>query len=502
MQKYRGRAVPRRTWDPNDLVGVRLGIYSRASDDRDDTETSVTAQSGFGVRWAESQGISDVTMYCDNDLSASEYATKERADFAQLIEDINAGRLDLIWFWTLSRQQRRLDVYVELRNLCRAKGVGWVIKRRVYDLNDSSDLRALGMDAVNAETFSIELSETITLGMELSASLGRPHGPLTYGYRREYDSRGKYIGQYPDENEVESPFVPGSIYRKAEVVREIIRNIAKHTPIRIIQKSLATRGIPSPKGKRTWSRSVITRLAVNPTYLGKRIHRGEVLDHPEPCWEPIMKTPEDVEAFYIAGNVLADPARMTTRPGAGKHLVSYNALCDNCEENSISCLGTGADRLYRCSTHGCCSINADVMDAFVRAVIDGYLARSDVRAALGRGSSADPGVAAAHAEAERLRGELQEYKALAAGGGIAAVDYAEIAQGLRARIDEQTARAKELALPSALRSLKVDWEDIPAARQAIAALAEIRIKRVGKGGRNTPLKQRIGWRWLIGPDAA
>jgi len=47
-----------------------------------------------------------------------------------MVAEVEAGRLDVLWFWEISRQQRRLDVFARLRDLCRERGVLWVIRDR------------------------------------------------------------------------------------------------------------------------------------------------------------------------------------------------------------------------------------------------------------------------------------------------------------------------------------------------------------------------------------
>uniref|UniRef100_UPI003F4965A1 hypothetical protein n=1 Tax=Actinomadura sp. CA-154981 TaxID=3240037 RepID=UPI003F4965A1 len=52
-----------------------------------------------------------------------------------------------------------------------------------------------------------------------------------------------------------------------------------------------------------------------------------------------------------------------------------------------------------------------------------------------------------------------------------------------------------------LRELPIPWDNIPV-RQAVAAVAEIKVLPVN-GERNVPLDEnRVSWRWLLSPDAA
>ncbi|MCW2900628.1 MAG: Resolvase domain [Streptosporangiaceae bacterium] len=466
------------------IEGARLGIYTRASDDQQDTQTSVTAQAGFGDRWGLKHGctVADDAHYCDNDKSASWYATKPRADFERLLADIAAGKLDLVWFWQVSRSQRDLGVYVKLRDLCRAQGVGWVIKSRPFDLNDPSDLRSLGMDAVNAEVASVEISEVVRMGMGLAAQLGKPHGPTTYGYVRRYDERGRYVEQVPQEPQ-------------AEVVRELIRRISKGEPVARLCRELEQRAVPAPLGGPKWSRAVVRNMASNLAYLGIRVHEpkeGERTETPG-CWAPLVSE----ETFYAAQTVLNSPGRSTTKPGRGIHLLSYLARCQ-CGAQ----LGTkvvAGRRQYACIKY-CAAVGADELDDFVRKVVDGYLARKDVREFLAAVHADDSETVQARGDVARLRNELEENRKAREAGHLDLAEFIRFKEALSTRIADAEARAEQASIPPVLRAGAVDWDDIAVSRQVVGHLADVRIKPAGKG-RKVPVWERVTWTWLIGPDA-
>ena len=61
--------------------------------------------------------------YSDNDLSASRFASHGgRPDWGTLLEDIGAGRLDIVAFWTSSRGSRTLTEWSMFLDLVRARG--------------------------------------------------------------------------------------------------------------------------------------------------------------------------------------------------------------------------------------------------------------------------------------------------------------------------------------------------------------------------------------------
>jgi site-specific DNA recombinase len=517
-----------------DLSGARLGIYARASDDAEDTETSVLAQENRGTQWAESVGITDITKYCDNDLSASLYATKERDDFDRLWADVEAGRLDLVWFWTLSRQQRRLDVYVRFRDLCRRMNVAWVVKRRVYDLNDPSDLRALGNDAVNNEVFSLELSENVKLGNELRASRGLPFGVTPFGYIRSYDHRRRFVGQDPDERPVPLIDADGSprvdehgdviTTTPAAIVREIFARCADREELYSIVQDFEERGIPTPRNassRRTssgtrWASSTVRRIALNRAYLGILEYNGKVIERPEPCWTPLLQNADgspDEATFYAARNYLLDPSRKVSRATHNRHLLTNLIHCGECGGTLV---GVHPKQwrapYYRCwhpSSH--VSITKDDLDEFVSQVMAGYLAREDVYADL-MGAAADASAERGRisAELQRLWGDLEEWQQLAEQGEVSPSSFARAEKGIAAKIKTLESDMERLSAPPLLAGRigpnpSETWDEIDfhTKRKIIRLCADIRIRRVlGSGRSRVHVSERVEWRWKIGPAAS
>lgn len=150
---------PRMQRDPSDLAGLRAGLYCRVSLDDDGTERSVSDQEAGGRRWAEAAGVTVADVYRDSDRSASRFATRQREDFERLLADLAAGWLDLVWFWELSRSQRELRVFARLRDLCRERGVRWVIRDRVFDPASYADMMTAGMLTIVGEVESELIAE-------------------------------------------------------------------------------------------------------------------------------------------------------------------------------------------------------------------------------------------------------------------------------------------------------------------------------------------------------
>jgi site-specific DNA recombinase len=471
--------------------GKRAGLYLRESKVRLKGSTNeVDSQRATGRRWAEKNGfaIPDGCVYVDNDISASAFATKARPDYQRLCRDIAAGKMDLVWFANQSRSQRELDQFVELRRLCRAHDVNWVINNRIKNLNDYIDVTALAINAVQDESDSYKKSEALLDAMVNQAVAGRPHSQTIYGYERRYDPHNRsYIGQYPVEP-------------AASVVREIITRIADADDIAKIKRDLEARKVSTPKGGTTWGRSVIRSIATNKAYIGIRVHRptkvvnkrriqtGVVTEYPAD-WDALI----DEETFYRAQNVLAArTSRSAPNPvREAKHLLTYVARgeCGEYLQVVYNKRKHGYVRNYRC-LRVCCTVMADELDLYVQSMIDGALVTQEFQEAIAARQADAADAVAARGEISKLKAELEENQRARESGALDLAEYLRFKKGITARLRTAEDRLAASVVVPAVVSGEVDWEDLAAARKAVAALVAVVIHPVGKG-RRVPIEDRV-----------
>jgi hypothetical protein len=218
----------------------------------------------------------------------------------------------------------------------------------------------------------------------------------------------------------------------------------------------------------------------------------------------------DEETFWACRRILSDPARTTTRPGRAKHLCSYLVRCDGC--GGPLNVRPNVTRNYHYMAYTCydgCGITIQQtrLDDYVEEVILRWLADPLVYTDLTR---VDDSAAAmqAHADAEQLRADLAEWRRLAEAGEVTPVTFARVERDRLVKIAEAELRAQQAALPPALvgnfgPEAESRWAklDIEAKRQIIREVADIRVRRVGKGQwRKITVADRVQWRWLLGPD--
>lgn len=529
----------RRSWQTRgDLLGggaeVRALAYQRASRDRRKTEKSVTDQERLNLREIASHGwgMRSGDSFTDNDRSSSRHARRGRPDFERLNDEIRSGHGDVLVMWELARGQRDLGVYVSIRDLCVEVGLNfWLVGGVLYDLRDKNDRMSLGMQAVQAEFQADYIRDGAMRGMAGAAEDGRPHGKLTYGYRRVYSpATGAFVSQEldfvpregvrpvragwqkrgPEEAAGAGPVV-GSVvtYSAADVVREIFDCVASGRAMGALADSLNDRGIPSPQGKE-WRRTSLRVIALNPAYIGKRVFQGAVVG--EGQWPPLV----DEDTYWTCVRILRDPGRRTSRSSRAVHLLSHIAVCGVCGSPLRGYVHRdkrrgGRERfMYLCARRSCVSIEEDRLDEFVERTIVRWLSRADVYESFAEADDNAEAVVEARAEGQRLRAELEEYKRLAEAGDVTPITLARMEKSLLARIGDAESRAAELETPAVLRGrvgpgAAAAWaalEDdggLTVKRDIIKTVADLRLMPVGPGAyRSLGNPDHLQWTWKLG----
>lgn len=463
-------------------MGTRAVIYTRVSKDASGQARSVGEQEAECRRTADREGWHVVRTFCDNDRSASRYATKKRPEYAALIDLLRSGGADVLVTWEASRAQRDLEVYVQLRDLCAQHEVLWSYSGRTHDLSRTDDRFTTGLDALLAERESSQTRDRILRTVRANAGKGRPHGRLLYGYQREYDpTSGVLLRQVIRDDQ-------------ADVVREAAsRVLAGETPYAIAQDYNA-RGIVSP-GRARWDLTEIRRLLTNPGYAAKRVHRGQVIGDAD--WPAVL----DAATFARLQAKFSDPSRKTLRDTSVKHLLSMIARCGVCGA-AVVVQKNRSSLAYLCREGFHVSRKEADVDRYVLSVILGRLAMPDAAAFLAAGAD-DDDVRDALDQAAELQGRLDGVYEQVAEGTLSAQALAAIEARLLPQIEAAQQRAQRTSAPTVVTDL-VGREDaaqvwdrlsMPQRREIVRALATIEILPAGVGRRTfDPATVRVTWK--------
>jgi site-specific DNA recombinase len=283
------------------------------------------------------------------------------------MDAIRAGKGDVLVVWEISRKERDLAVYVQIRDLCHQVGLFfWLVGGVLYDLRDKNDRMMLGFQAVQAEYMADYIRDNVLRGIVGAAEAGRPHGKVTYGYRRIYHQRTRALERQELDTEIrEATGRDGTVtkYSRAGIVEEIFDKVGSGTPLIVIERDLNDRGIPSPQGAE-WRRGIIRKIAMNPAYIGKRVLRGEIVG--DGIWPAIV----DEETYWACVRLLEDPSRTTTKPARAVYLLSYIVTCGVCG-GQVSCSRGQPKRhigaYYRCLPRNCVRVKMEPLDELAGA---------------------------------------------------------------------------------------------------------------------------------------
>ncbi|MFC4912570.1 recombinase family protein [Actinomadura gamaensis] len=454
---------------------LRAVIYARVSSDPRQQLRSVSQQIDESLAECERRGWTVAKIFKDNDRSASRYATKERPEYAKLIEFLRGGHADVLVTWESSRAQRDLEAYLKLRGIAEANGILWSYKGRQYDLSRTDDRFTTGLDALLDERESSVTRDRILRDKRAHAEKGLPHGRRLFGYQRHYDPQTKvFVRQEIREDQ-------------ARVVREAARRIAAGESLREVVTDFNKRGLTTGNGK-PWQSSGLGRMLRNPGYIGKRVHQGKVIG--DACWPAIL----DDTTYYACVERLNAPGRAFSRDGRVKHLLTGIVTCGVCGGRmgmlvtsgrvAYVCRGTDTGKSAKCVT-----VRKNRLEPYIVGLVIERLSRPDAAELLADHQQADDAKAAL-AEAAEKRARLDEFYDAAASGDLTATALARIEKRLLPEIQAAEARANAVRVVPVLRDvIRPDiaevWPTLPLTqqREVIRALMDITLMPTTRKGR-------------------
>ncbi|MCX5063778.1 MULTISPECIES: recombinase family protein [unclassified Streptomyces] len=166
------------------LEGQLAFGYLRISDDREGKELGVQRQEEDIRKLAVRLGVTLVRIYRDNDISASTNSSEHRADYEDMLGQLEAGPVRIVLAYTKSRLTRKPEENERQVKLGRFHGVQYhYVRGQALNLQDSQDRTwdriQNAMDAGTAEV----IQELTLRQKEQNAREGKWDGGCrTFGY--------------------------------------------------------------------------------------------------------------------------------------------------------------------------------------------------------------------------------------------------------------------------------------------------------------------------------
>lgn len=454
----------------DDLTTARE--YLRVSQDRSGRQRSNAEQRDDNrAAWP---GFTWGDHYSDAS-SASRYSKRARDDFELLIGDLRADRFgaDALVLWESSRGSRKVGEWVDLLDLCEARGVVIAVTEhhRIYDPANPRDRRSLLEDAVDSEYESAKTSGRVRRSARAGAVAKRPHGRVLFGYRRIYDQRtGILLGQEPHPDQ-------------APIVRGVFDDYLGGRSARSIAVGLNEAGVRTNRGN-GWTLLMVQRMLTNRAYIGRRIHKGE--DYGQ-GWDPLV----DEETFEAAQKRREAVAWRKVRKTSA--LCSGVARCGVCRAK-LQIKHGRSGVFYGCPDGYHAYRRVTELDAWVTAAVVTRLTKVDVGGELG--DSQGTRTLDARRRRDDLRAELDRAMALWHDRMLSVQAYAEMEADLLPQIRAAEAEIRRGAIPlridvPAAEAVPAWWDalTLEVRREVVAALlVAVVIDPAGRGAR------RIGWR--------
>lgn len=303
----------------------RTAAYARVSTDSEEQLTSYEAQVDYYTKYIKERADWEfVKVYTDEGISATN--TKKRDGFKQMIADALDGKIDLIITKSVSRFARNtVDSLVTVRQL-KEKGVEvYFEKENIYTLDSKGELLITIMSSL-AQEESRSISENVTWGQRKRMADGKVSLPY-----------GQFLGYEKGEDGL-----PKIVESEAEIVRMIFRLFIEGKTPSAIAKHLASQGILSPAGKKTWQVATVKSILTNEKYKGdallqkgftvdfltkkRKVNEGEVPQYYVQNSHPAIIEPEEFDAVQAE----IERRKSLGRPSGCNSPFSAKIVCGDC----------------------------------------------------------------------------------------------------------------------------------------------------------------------------
>lgn len=244
----------------------RAGLYERVS-------TEEQAKFGYSIKTqidaleehCEKNQMKVVDHYTDDGVSGGKAAFR-RPEMSRLLEDVKAGKVDIILFTRLDRWFRNVKEYFKVQEILEDHGVEWKAIWEDYDTTTANGRMSITIFMAIHQNEREKGAERVKAVLEnkrknKEACFGGPNKP--FGYMKVKDEDG-YIRLHKDPEDQEACQEFWDILRKTNKLSQAMRHMDLNYDIR--------------KNWKTWK-----RITQNDFYCG--VYKG-VLDYCEPYISP------------------------------------------------------------------------------------------------------------------------------------------------------------------------------------------------------------------------
>ena len=262
---------------------LRVAAYCRVSTDSDEQATSYEAQVEHYTEFIQKNPEWEFAgIYADDGISGTN--TKNRDEFNRMIEDCEAGTIDMIITKSISRFARNtLDCLKYIRQL-KDKNIPVFFEKEAINTMDAKGEVLITIMASLAQQESQSLSQNVKLGLQFRYQNGQVQV-----------NHNHFLGYTKDDegNLVIDP-------EQAEIVKRIYREYLEGYSMDKIAKGLEADRILTGAGKPKWWTSTINKILRNEKYIGdallQKTYTTDFLNKTR------VKNNGIVPQYYVEGN--------------------------------------------------------------------------------------------------------------------------------------------------------------------------------------------------------
>ena len=230
---------------------LRVAAYCRVSTLLEQQESSFEAQKSYYTEMIRANPSWKIAgIYADDGISGTDM--RKRDEFNRLLQDCEAGKIDMILTKSISRFARNTVDTLNTLRILRKKGVTVFFEKEHIDTHADNGEMIITVLSGLAQEESFNLSENTRWGIIRKFE----NGTIMLNHNR-------FMG-YTKGKDGELAIVP----EEAETVRLIFRMYLEGTSIAGIKRHLEKEGILTVTGRKIWNEGTISKMLSNEKYMG------------------------------------------------------------------------------------------------------------------------------------------------------------------------------------------------------------------------------------------
>lgn len=450
-------------------IPTRAAIYCRISRDREGAGLGVDRQREDCEQLAEQLGLTIHDVYSDNDLSA--YSGKPRPDYKRMLDDIRAGRVDVVLSWHTDRLHRSPAELEEYIDVCEPRRVETrTVKAGQLDLSTATGrmiARQLGVQARYEVERMVERQKRTRDQMAAHGKhFGgrRPFGWETDGYTprslfcpacgaagdfatRHVCTVCDAVDEFTADWKCKSCSAVGAVTARCEcpacktdavpvkgsefaAISEAAEAVLAGASLRSIAAEWNEHGLPTSTGGH-WEGPEVGGMLRRARNAGIVVHRGKEAGPAR--W----LAPLDEATWRSVVAVLDDPDRRNTPGNERKYLGSGLYECGVCGQTMRSAVHGGETKgrvlSYRCRSGKHVSRRIDLLDQYVTLAVIQRVSREDAGDLLAQRE--DPvDVRGAQRDIREARATLDQLAAALGAGEMDMLEWRAASQAAKKRM--------------------------------------------------------------------